>query len=81
MVFTARLEIVDASGAVTPTLRIAFAVGMSVLERGGNTFGAAVAAGFVFHVLEPRLLRAQSLSMGSLRWRRVRFRSPTERPR
>lgn len=34
---------------------IATATAQSVLERGGNAFDAAVAAGFVLHVVEPQL--------------------------
>ncbi len=34
---------------------LASASGMSVLERGGNAFDAAVAAGFVMQIVEPHL--------------------------
>ena len=55
MTFTTRPEIRGTFGAVATTHWIASAVGMSVLERGGNAFDAAVAAGFVLQVLEPHL--------------------------
>jgi gamma-glutamyltranspeptidase/glutathione hydrolase len=42
-------------GAVASTHWLATQTGMSVLERGGNAFDAAVAAGFVLQVVEPHL--------------------------
>lgn len=53
--FTTRPEILGRFGVVTSTHWIASAIGMSMLERGGNAFDAAVATGFVLQVLEPHL--------------------------
>ncbi len=52
-IFTTRPEIQGTFGVVSSTHWIGSAVGMSVLERGGNAFDAAVAVGFCLHVLEP----------------------------
>ena len=53
--FTTRPEIKGTFGVVTSTHWIATAVGMSILEKGGNAFDAAVATGFVLQVVEPQL--------------------------
>ena len=53
--FTTRPEILGRFGVVTSTHWIASAVGMSILEKGGNAFDAAVATGFVLQVIEPHL--------------------------
>jgi gamma-glutamyltranspeptidase/glutathione hydrolase len=53
--FTARPEIRGTFGVVATTHWLASAVGMSVLERGGNAFDAAVAVGFTLQVVEPHL--------------------------
>ncbi len=53
--FTTRPEIAATFGAVATTHWIASSVGMSVLERGGNAFDAAVAAAFVLNLAEPHL--------------------------
>ncbi|SDG92525.1 gamma-glutamyltranspeptidase / glutathione hydrolase [Nonomuraea jiangxiensis] len=53
--FTTRPELSGDFGMVASTHWLASATGMSVLERGGNAFDAAVAAGFVLQVAEPHL--------------------------
>jgi len=53
--FTTRPEIQGTFGVVTTTHWMATSVGMAVLEKGGNAFDAAVAAGFTLQVVEPHL--------------------------
>ncbi|MFQ5567295.1 MAG: gamma-glutamyltransferase, partial [Paracoccaceae bacterium] len=53
--FTTRPEIRGTFGAVASTHWIASAVGFGILERGGNAFDAAAAAGFTLQIVEPHL--------------------------
>src|SRR5258707_198206 len=53
--FTPRPEIEGTFGVVPSTHWIATAVGMSVLEKGGNAFDAACATAFTLQVVEPHL--------------------------
>src|SRR5690606_12315721 len=53
--FTTRPEIEGAFGVVASTHWIASAVGMAVLEQGGNAFDAGVATAFTLQVVEPHL--------------------------
>ncbi len=55
MTFTTRPEIRGTFGVATSTHWIASAVGMSILEKGGNAFDAAVATGLTLQVVEPHL--------------------------
>ncbi|MDQ4064520.1 MAG: gamma-glutamyltransferase, partial [Actinomycetota bacterium] len=55
MTFTTRPELQGTFGMVSSTHWIASAVGMSVLEAGGNAFDAATAAGLALQVVEPHL--------------------------
>jgi len=54
-VVATRPELVGTFGMVASTHWLASAVGMAVLESGGNAFDAAVAAGLVLQVVEPHL--------------------------
>ncbi|WP_406857497.1 gamma-glutamyltransferase family protein [Alsobacter sp. KACC 23698] len=53
--FTTRPEIQGTFGVITSTHWIASAVGMAILEKGGNAFDACAAAGFVLQIVEPHL--------------------------
>jgi len=53
--FLTRPTLRGSFGMTASTHWVATAVAQSVLERGGNAFDAAVAAGFVLHVVEPHL--------------------------
>jgi gamma-glutamyltranspeptidase / glutathione hydrolase len=55
MSFTTRPELQGTHGMVASTHWLASAAGMAMLERDGNAFDAAVAAGFVLQVVEPHL--------------------------
>jgi gamma-glutamyltranspeptidase/glutathione hydrolase len=53
--FSTRPEILGTFGVAASTHWLASAVAMAVLERGGNAFDAACAAGFTLQVVEPHL--------------------------
>src|ERR1700689_3336096 len=53
--FTTRPEIKGTFGVVASTHWIATAVGMGMLERGGNAFDAGVATAFALQIVEPHL--------------------------
>ncbi|RXS77727.1 gamma-glutamyltransferase family protein [Streptomyces sp. TM32] len=53
--FTTRPTLQGTFGMVSTTHWLASQSAMAVLEDGGNAFDAAVAAGFVLHVVEPHL--------------------------
>lgn len=53
--FTTRPEIQGTFGVVASTHWLATATGMAIIEKGGNAFDAAVAAGLALQVVEPHL--------------------------
>ena len=53
--FTTRPELRGSFGMVSSTHWLASSTGMAMLEKGGNAFDAAVAAGLVLQVAEPHL--------------------------
>src|SRR5581483_5593659 len=53
--FTTRPVIDGTFGVVATTHWIGTAVGMSILEKGGNAFDAGVAVAFTLQVVEPHL--------------------------
>ena len=55
MQFTTRPELIGTFGMVSSTHWLASAAAMAVLEKGGNAFDAAAAAGFVLQIVEPHL--------------------------
>ena len=53
--FTTRPELSGTFGAVSSTHWLATQTGMAMLDKGGNAFDAAVAAGLVLQVVEPHM--------------------------
>ncbi|HEY7430282.1 MAG TPA: gamma-glutamyltransferase [Streptosporangiaceae bacterium] len=53
--FTTRPQLAGTFGMVASTHWLATAAGMAMLEKGGNAFDAAVAAGLVLQVAEPHM--------------------------
>lgn len=53
--FTTRPTLTGTYGMVSSTHWIASQTAMAILEQGGNAFDAAVAGGFVLHLVEPHL--------------------------
>ena len=71
--FTTRPELTGTFGVVASTHWLASQSAMSVLERGGNAFDAAAAAGFVLQVVEPHL-NGLGGEVPMLLWDRARAR-------
>ena len=71
--FTARPELTGTFGVVASTHWLASQSAMSALERGGNAFDAAAAAGFVLQVVEPHL-NGLGGEVPMLLWDRARAR-------
>ncbi len=78
--FTTRPEILGTFGVVTSTHWIASAVGMSILEKGGNAFDAAVATGFVLQIVEPHLCGPGG-DMPAILYSKKKTRSRSSAPR
>src|SRR3954466_15572569 len=76
--FTPRPELSGTFGMVASTHWLASAAGMAVLERGGNAFDAAVAAGFTLQGGEPHLNGPRG---GGGRVRGAGGRAAPDRPR
>ena len=53
--FTTRPTLTGTLGMVSSTHWVASQTAMAILEQGGNAFDAAVAGGFVLHLVEPHL--------------------------
>ena len=72
--FTTRPEIEGTFGVVTSTHWIATAVGMGILEKGGNAFDAGVATAFTLQVagsVGPNSDNSANLGSAFLRWNTV----------
>ena len=52
---TTRPELIGTFGVVTTTHWLGSAVGMSILEKGGNALMSRVGTGFTLQIVEPHL--------------------------